>query len=244
MTTGFFQFFNAKTQSNASKKARAGRDRSPLKPRRLLTETLEERQLLAVDAFGASALLATTAIANTYNISSSDYSIDAIKSAIQDAASKPGDDLIRISAGSLSFSFASDTITVDYDADQFGSITIEAVSEDVTIDANGLGRVFTIKNGDLILNSINITGGSADYGGAIANAGSLTLKNVKLTDNTATVSGGAIANKGVLAVQDSIITGNSAQEDGAAIYDGDFDWPVASGPEWVSDIPDQVGEKD
>ena len=244
MTTGFFQFFNAKTQSNASKKARAGRDRSPLKPRRLLTETLEERQLLAVDAFGASALLATTAIANTYNISSSDYSIDAIKSAIQDAASKPGDDLIRIPAGSLSFSSASDTITVDYDADQFGSITIEAVSEDVTIDANGLGRVFTIKNGDLILNSINITGGSADYGGAIANAGSLTLKNVKLTDNTAIVSGGAIANKGVLAVQDSIITGNSAQEDGAAIYDGDFDWPVATGPEWVSDIPDQVGEKD
>ena len=244
MTTGFFQFFNAKTQSNASKKARAGRDRSPLKPRRLLTEALEERQLLAVDAFGASAALATSATANNVFITSADYSIDAIKSAIQAATATPEDDVIQIPAGSLSFSSASDTINVDYDAEAFGKITIAAVGGDVTIDAGGFGRVFTIKNGDLTLESINITGGNADYGGAIANGGSLTLKNVKLTDNTATVSGGAIANKGVLAIQDSIITDNAAQEDGAAVYDGDFDWPSASGPEWTAQIPDQVGEKD
>ena len=142
---------------------------------------------------------------------------EADKSAIQEAASMPGDDVIRINAGTLDFSPDSGTISVNYDAKQFGSITIEAVSGDVTINANGYGRVFTIINGDLTLDSIKIIGGVADYGGAIANAGTLTLKNVELTGNTASVSGGAIANKGVLAVQDSIITGNSAQEDGAAI---------------------------
>ncbi len=244
MTTGFFQFFNSKTQSNASKKARSGRDRSPLKPRRLLTETLEERQLLAVDALGASALLATSGTANVVVITSSDYSIDAIKTAIQTASLTPEDDVIRVPAGSLVFSSPSDEIEINYDADAFGKITIEAVGGQASIDANGLGRVFTIKNGDLTLDSISITGGSAEYGGAIANAGVLTLKNVELTNNSASVSGGAIANKGVLKIQDSVITGNRAATDGAAVYDGDFEWPTVAAPEWIFQIPKQVGEKD
>ena len=50
MTTGFFQFFNSKAQraqkrANAEQKSRSRRDRSPLKPRRLLTEALEERKI-------------------------------------------------------------------------------------------------------------------------------------------------------------------------------------------------------
>jgi hypothetical protein len=244
MTTGFFQFFNSKAQSNSSKKARSGRDRSPLKPRRLLTEALEERQLLAVDAFGASSALATYATPNIINITSADYSIDAIKGAIEAAAATPEDEIIRIPTGTLTFSSPSDTIMVDYNADVYGKIAIVAVGGDVTINANSQGRAFTIKNGNVTLESINITGGSADYGGAIANAGVLTLKNVELTNNKASNFGGAIANKGVLAVQSSVMTQNTATQGGAAVYDGDFAWPSVSAPEWIAQIPDQVGEKD
>ncbi len=249
MTTGFFQFFNnraqrAKGREAASNKARNGRERSALKPRRLLTETLEERQLLAVDVLGASsAVLATYDSANVVNITASNYSIDAIKAAIEAAAATPEDDIIRIPAGKLDFASAADTIEIDYDAQAFGTITIEAVGGDATLDAKGYGRVFTIKNGDVTLTSINITGGSADFGGAIANGGTLTLKDVELTNNVATNAGGAVANKGVLKVQDSVITGNTANEQGAAIYDGDFAWPQVSKPEWTAQIPTQVGPK-
>ena len=244
MTIGFFQFFNDIARSNASsKKARAGRDRSPLKPRRLLSEALEERQLLAVDLAGAM-LGASAADAQTslINITSADYSIDAIKNAIEQAAATPEDEIIRVPSGTLTFASAADAITIDYDADVYGSITIQAVGGDVTIDAASFARAFTIKNGDVTLQSINIENGSSDYGGAIANAGSLTLRDVELTNNSATDAGGAIANKGTLAIQDSFIFENSTAGDGAAIYEGDFAWPTISAPEWTSQIPDQAGE--
>lgn len=249
MTTGFFQFFNNKAQhadgrDASTKKARNGRERSALKPRRLLTETLEERQLLAVDVLGAyDAILATESAATIVNITSNDCSIDSIKAAIQAAAVTPEDEIIRVPAGTLEFASAADVIEVDYDASAYGSITIEAVGGDVTFDANGFSRVFTIKNGNVTLQSINIIEGSADYGGAIANAGTLALKDVELLGNAASVAGGAIANKGVLTIQDSIVMNNSAAGDGAAIYEGDFAWPQIETPEWTSQIPDQVGPK-
>lgn len=248
MTTGFFQFFNNKAQrakgrADSEKKSRGGRERFALKPRRLLTEALEERQLLAVDVLGSSYAPLATESANVINITSSDYSIDAIKEAIHAAAQTPEDEIIRVPAGVLQFSSASDTIEIDYDASAYGSITIAAVGGDLRFDACGYGRVFTIKSGSVSLESIEIVGGLSDYGGAIANGGTLSLKDVLLYSNSATVSGGAIANKGVLTIQDSKITHNTATSDGAAIYEGDFAWPAVVAPEWTSQIPDQVGGK-
>ena len=247
MTTGFFQFFNSKAQraqkrANAEQKSRSRRDRSPLKPRRLLTEALEERQLLAVDVLGmSSALLPTEATANVVNITSSDYSIDALKEAIKVAAASPEDDVIRIASGTLQFSSASDSIEIDINAAAYGSLTIVGMGDGVTFDAKDLARVFVIKNGDVSLEGITVKNGKADYGGAIANAGDLTLTNVTLTGNEATSAGGAIANKGALAIQSSIIVDNQAAGDGAAIYSGDFDWPSVVEPEWTADIDDVVG---
>ncbi|MBQ5367874.1 MAG: hypothetical protein IIU43_10395, partial [Thermoguttaceae bacterium] len=213
-----------------------------MKPRRLLTEALEERQLLAVDVLGmSSALLPTEATANVVNITSSDYSIDALKEAIKVAAASPEDDVIRIASGTLQFSSASDSIEIDINAAAYGSLTIVGMGDGVTFDAKDLARVFVIKNGDVSLEGITVKNGKADYGGAIANAGDLTLTNVTLTGNEATSAGGAIANKGALAIQSSIIVDNQAAGDGAAIYSGDFDWPSVVEPEWTADIGDVVG---
>ena len=207
MTSGFFHFFSINAQraqgrASASKNKRARRADGALKPRRLLTETLEERQLLAVDAVGAL-LGAAAEEANVISVSKQELSIDAIKAAIQEAASTPENDVIEVAAGNLKFTSASDEITIDIDEDDFGSVTIVAKGGDLNIDANGLARAFTVKNGYLKLESVNISNGKSDYGGAIANGDVVVLVDVELTNNEATVSGGAVANKGGFLAQNS-----------------------------------------
>ena len=235
--TSFLQFFNNRGR-RANNQAKHS---SPLKPRRLMTETLEERQLLAVGVLeGASA--AVSDVANVINISSGSASVESIKQAIAEAATTAEDDVVKIDASLIQFDSANDEILIDYDSSAYGSITILAVNGGVTIDANFLARAFSIKNGDVILDGITIINGVADYGGAIANAGNLTLDNVSVLGNKATVSGGAIANSGALYIQDSFITDNSAFGDGAAIYEGDFSWPTANVPEWGV-IPELIGSK-
>ena len=233
-------FFNNRGQRSKDQAKRRVCVSSPLKPRRLMTEALEERQLLAVDVLGAasSAVSETANIINVSNV----VSIDMLKQAIAEAAATPEDDVIQVSPATLQFATASDEITINIDSSAYGSVTIAAVGGDVTIDANSLARAFSIKNGDVTLQGITIINGSADYGGAIANDGDLTLVGVTLADNAATAAGGAIANSGALYIQDSVITGSSSSGEGAAIYEGDFSWPSTGAPEW-STIPDQVGSK-
>ncbi len=246
MTSGFFHFFSINAQraqgrASASKNKRARRADGALKPRRLVTETLEERQLLAVDAVGAL-LGAAAEEANVISVSKQELSIDAIKAAIQEAASTPEDDVIEVAAGNLKFTSASDEIMIDIDEDDFGSVTIVAKGGDLNIDANGLARAFTVKNGYLRLESVNISNGKSDYGGAIANGDVVVLVDVELTNNEATVSGGAVANKGGFLAQNSVFKDNIAV-DGAAIYEGDFAWPKESAPEWIKEIADVKGGK-
>ena len=239
MTSGFFNFFTSMIHRTKSVKARSRRDLSPLKPRRLAAESLEERQLLAVDVVGMSAAIAENA--NIIAITSNELSVDAIKIAIQEAAATPGDDVIQLPAGTLNFTAATDEIVIDVDSSAKGAIGI--VADGLEIDAKGLARVFAVKNGEIYLEGITLKNGAADYGGAIANGGVLTLTDVTITDSSAQY-GGAIANKGELAIQDSYIYKNASTVNGAAIYEGDFAWPSSGDetPEWQT-IPDQVGAK-
>ena len=65
-----------------------------------------------------------------------------------------------------------------------------------TIDGTGAVRVFEVDGpgGNLWLNNVTITGGSADNGGGIANlGGTVTLNFSTVTRNTATDAGGGIA---------------------------------------------------
>ena len=65
-----------------------------------------------------------------------------------------------------------------------------------TIDGTGTVRVFEVDGpgGNLSLQNVTITGGSADIGGGIANlGGAVTLNHSQVTGNAATQAGGGIA---------------------------------------------------
>ena len=89
-----------------------------------------------------------------------------------------------------------------------------------TIDAKNLGRIFSIGEGFTVtLTNATLINGKADKGGAIYNDGSLTLSDVKLSDNVADSYGGAVFNNGHLVVSDSVFDSNDIVNRGSASVD-------------------------
>ena len=89
-----------------------------------------------------------------------------------------------------------------------------------TIDARDLGRIFSIGEGFTVtLTNATLINGKADKGGAIYNDGSLTLSDVKLSDNAADSYGGAVFNNGNLVVSDSVFDSNDIVNRGSASVD-------------------------
>ena len=89
-----------------------------------------------------------------------------------------------------------------------------------TIDARDLGRIFSIGEGFTVtLTNATLINGKADNGGAIYNDGSLTLSDVKLSDNAADSYGGAVFNNGELVVSDSVFDSNDIVNRGSASVD-------------------------
>ena len=93
-----------------------------------------------------------------------------------------------------------------------------------TIDGNNTSfRVFEVDGpgGNLSLQNVTITGGSADNGGGIENiGGTVTLNHSQVTGNTATQAGGGIASAtfdpasvAKLTLNNSAVTGNSQTAD-------------------------------
>ncbi|MEP7706718.1 choice-of-anchor Q domain-containing protein [Paraglaciecola sp. 25GB23A] len=84
----------------------------------------------------------------------------------------------------------------------------------LTIDADGVNTrsgAFWIRYGaNVTINSLTITGGKGEVGGAIDNGGNLTLLNSILHDNSADFGGGAIFNVGELKVVNSTFHNNSS----------------------------------
>ncbi len=230
-------------------------ERAPMKPRRLATETLEDRRLLAVSPEILTALNGYESFGDysadsvsTIEIAKNDLTLDALNAAIAQAASTPGDDAILIvGGGTLTFQPGDKAITIELDDATQGALTIVGYGGTFEIDAAGVDRAFSIKSGTVKLGSIEISNGSADFGGAIANAGDLYLEDAVLSDNVATVGGGAIADKGWISVESSKLVGNEAAENGAAIYRGDFEFatdevvaPEATGT--IADVSAAFGE--
>jgi len=94
-----------------------------------------------------------------------------------------------------------------------------------TIDGTNSVRVLEVDSpGNLSLQNVTITGGSADIGGGIANlGGTVTLNHSQVTGNTATQAGGGIASAtfdpssvAKLTLNNSAVTGNSQTESPAA----------------------------
>ena len=89
-----------------------------------------------------------------------------------------------------------------------------------TIDARDLGRIFSIGEGFTVtLTNATLINGKATEGGAIYNDGSLTLSDVKLSDNAADSYGGAVFNNGELVVSDSVFDSNDIVNRGSASVD-------------------------
>jgi len=71
------------------------------------------------------------------------------------------------------------------------------------------------------ITGLTLTAGDADFGGAIENHGTLTVRQSAFTGNTSHENGGAIFNFATLTVEQSEFTGNIDDEDGGgAIADG------------------------
>ena len=102
-----------------------------------------------------------------------------------------------------------------------------AINKDIVIDGKGhtisaedLGRIFSIGEGFTVtLTNATLINGKADKGGAIYNDGSLTLSDVKLSDNAADSYGGAVFNNGELVVSDSVFDSNDIVNRGSASVD-------------------------
>ena len=89
-----------------------------------------------------------------------------------------------------------------------------------TIDAKNLGRIFSIGEGFTVtLTNATLINGKATEGGAIYNDGSLTLSDVKLSDNAADGYGGAVFNNGHLVVGNSVFDSNDIVNRGSASVD-------------------------
>ena len=92
-----------------------------------------------------------------------------------------------------------------------------------TIDGTKTVRVLEVDGpgGNLSLQNVTITGGSADNGGGIENVGgTVTLNHTQVTGNTATLAGGGIASAtfdpssvAKLTLNNSAVTGNSQTAD-------------------------------
>jgi hypothetical protein len=95
--------------------------------------------------------------------------------------------------------------------DTAGTQAITGPAAGVTIDADGLSRVFQVNSSvTASLSGLTITGGSTGAsGGGVDNHGTLTLTGCTVSGNSA-VEGGGIVNYGSLTLTDSTVSGNSA----------------------------------
>lgn len=81
----------------------------------------------------------------------------------------------------------------------------------LTISGAGKSRVFDVQGGSLALSKLTVANGKADYGAGIRNiGGQVTLTDVVLRDNQATVAGGGFYNEGSATVRRVTVTKNSA----------------------------------
>ena len=183
---------------------------SRTRTRKLCAQQLESRQLLAVvavDEFG-------------------DRDAGGLRAAISEANRAGGYTEIQLGAGdyALSKQGVDDSNALgDLDVTGHGvRILIRGAGTNRTsIDASKIAeRVFHISEGaSLELVDLSIVGGSdVTMGGGILNEGTLALKRVAITKNSAAVGGG-VANLGTIEAIESSVVGNRARLAGDDLFD-------------------------
>jgi hypothetical protein len=142
----------------------------------------------------------------------------SLRSAIQAANSTSGGDTIELPAGTftLTRAGAGEDLAATGDLDLLHDVTLQgAGGSDTIVDANHLDRAFDVANGvNVELDDLAVMNGQAsDFGGGIRNAGSLTLDDVILSNNTVqgrNSFGGGIYNTGTLDIDATTISNNQA----------------------------------
>jgi len=158
------------------------------------------RYLVVLVTIGIFSATAQSALANTYSVVVTTDTLSgscgvscSLRDAVIAANAHAGDDTIALPAGTYTMTFAGAgedlAATGDFDiTDTSGTLTITgAGSGTTTIDANGSDRIFDIKTGTtVIISGVTMTNGSVtdEDGGGILSAGTLTLNNAVVSDNT------------------------------------------------------------
>ncbi len=147
----------------------------------------------------------------------------SLRDAIQEANKSAQPSVIKLEAGTYRQSIqGEDNKNQSGDWDVSGNILLQGAGPEKTmIHLGGNNRAFEVlPNASLSLEGLTLTGGHSNYGGAIRNRGTLTLKNCALVENVADISGGAIYNDkaGRLTVMNTSFQKNVAsQGNGGAI---------------------------
>lgn len=100
------------------------------------------------------------------------------------------------------------------------AVTLRAI-EPVTLTSNGRSRHFFVRSGGaLTLENLTLSGGTADYGGAIYVDGSFVANHVTFAENRALDYGGGVyVHRGTAELFNTNFIDNSAQEGGALFVD-------------------------
>jgi parallel beta-helix repeat protein len=189
------------------------------------------RMLPAVMALEDRALLSTLTVSNT-----DDTGSGSLRAAVAQANTDGGGDTIAFS----SLFNTPQTITLlsgELELTGSSTTTINGPGANLLTINGGQGeyRVFEVAAAaTAAMSGVTITGGSADYGGGVANSGTLTLTNVTISGNRANNVSGASGGAGLAAVAGATTTlvgctitgniggGNINASSGAGIFNGGF----------------------
>jgi hypothetical protein len=131
----------------------------------------------------AAAALPTQIVTTLRDVSSASDGLTTLREAITQAHAAGTDGAILLGEGRFSLANAD-----DFDIQLTGrTLTIQGLGPDRTIlDGNNLDRLFEVQAGaSLLLAGVTLTGGKAAQGGAIANNGTLTIRDSVIHTNQA-----------------------------------------------------------
>ncbi len=147
-----------------------------------------------------------------------------LRAAIQEANFDALPDTITLPAGTITLTIpgVGEDLGATGDLDVSGDITITGAGARSTIlDGGQLDRVLDIAGGvTATISGLTIKRGmgSSTSGGGLQNAGTLTLREVMFSSNSAQQNGGAIDNTGTLTIERSTINRNTATAIGGGLH--------------------------
>lgn len=151
--------------------------------------------------------------------------ICTLRAAIQETNALGGADTINLPAGTylLTLMGQNEDAAATGDLDITSDLTINGAGTGSTvINGNHIDRVFqAFAPFTIQINDLTMQHGASDFGGGVYNVGLLTLENVQIKHNSATINGGGVyVGGGVVTLSNSLVYSNSAQSYGGGISNG------------------------